>query len=243
MAALCRLASVVMTAVEPIARSEPGPADAVAAARRFTERVEMDARAIARQAAALLDPDDIVVTVSASSLVERALIGTLRTGGPKIICLESRPACEGVALAERLASAGLHVTVVSDAAGPSSVERARVVLLGADTLAPTGLVHKVGTLSLVLAARHFGAFVYTLCGDEKLMPAPLRGALSDGGPPEQVVATAPPGVSVVNPFFDLTPLPLLDAVVGASGIRTPAAAAGAARRVTVHPALIDLLDS
>ena len=59
------------------------------------------------------------LTISASSLVERAILAAAGAGrGPRIVCLESRPALEGVALAGRLAAAGLRVTLVTDAAGP-----------------------------------------------------------------------------------------------------------------------------
>ena len=235
MGALCRLASVALAAAEDASSARAaGPA-----VRRFMRRVEGQAPAIAERAAGLIRPGDVALTISASSLVERAL----RAATPRrVICLESRPANEGVALATRLSAAGLDVTLVSDAAGPSAAAQADLVLLGGDTLSPSGLIHKIGTLGLALAARHHGVPVYALCGREKRLPAPLRGALADGGPPEELLADAPPGLAVTNPYFDLTSLDLIKGVVGPTAILPGADAGRRARRVAVHPSLGDLLD-
>jgi translation initiation factor eIF-2B subunit delta len=243
MGALCRLAGVALAAAEGAPPAEAAPRS-IAAIRRFMRRVEREASAIADRAAGLLGPGDLVVTISASSLVERAVLAAAAEGrAPRVVCLESCPAREGAALAARLAAADLPVTLVSDAAGASAVGRARLVLLGGDTLSPAGLVHKVGTLGLALAARHGGALVYALCGREKWLPAPLRGALGDGGPPEEILSGRPSRLAVANPYFDRTPLELVDGVVDSRSILPAAVAARLARRIRVHPALRDLLDS
>jgi len=152
-------------------------------------------------------------------------------------------------LAERLAAAGCRVTLAVDAAGPSLVQDVGAVLLGCDTLATGGLVHKVGTLGLALAARRFGVPVYALTGPEKLLPALVRGALGDGGPPDEpfalgspgAAAGVQPGLTVANPYFDLTPLDLLAGVVLPDGLLAPSEAGRRAADRAVHPALADLL--
>ena len=123
------------------------------------------------------------------------------------------------------------------------VARAGLVLLGGDTLSPAGLVHKVGTLGLALAARRHGAAVYALVGREKWLPAPVRGALDDGGPPGELLPGAPPGLAIANPYFDLTPLDLIDGIVGPTRRRPAAEAGRLAERVVVHPALRDLVET
>jgi translation initiation factor 2B subunit (eIF-2B alpha/beta/delta family) len=191
-----------------------------------------------------------VLTISASSLVERAILAAAQGRSLAVVCLESRPAGEGVALAERLAAAGCRITLAVDAAGPRLVAEAGAVLLGCDTLTPAGLVHKVGTLGLALAARRFGVPVYALTGPEKLLPRPVRGALADGGPPDEPFATSPagsstgarPDLTVANPYFDLTPLDLLTGVVLPDVVLDPAEAGRRAAGRKVHPALADLLE-
>ena len=239
--ALCRLAGAALAAAEGAATRDVASVEVRRAVRGFARRVEHEAPAIAARAARLIRPGDVVVTISASSLVERALLAAASVG--HVVCLESRPACEGAALAGHLAAAGLDVTLVSDAAGPRMVARARLVLLGGDTLAPAGLVHKVGTFGLALAARHCGAEVHALVGREKWLPAPLLGALDDGGPPEELLAGRLAGLAVANPYFDLTPLRLLDGIVGPTTTWTAATVGRRAGRVVVYLTLRDLLEA
>jgi translation initiation factor 2B subunit (eIF-2B alpha/beta/delta family) len=241
--AIYRLAGLALGAAERAETPAEARAGLTRTAGRFVGRVARQAPAIADRAAGLLPPEATVVTISASSLVERALLAAARAGRPpRVVCLESRPALEGRALAARLAAAGVSVRLLSDAAGPAMAGRADLVLLGGDTLAPAGLIHKVGTLGLVLAAGQRGVPVYALCGSEKWLPAPLRGALDDGGPAVEIWPDPAPGVTVGNPYFDQTPLALLAGLVGPTRLYGPAEAARLARRVRLHPALRDLLD-
>jgi translation initiation factor 2B subunit (eIF-2B alpha/beta/delta family) len=236
MGALCRLASATLVGID----TGVGPDAVREAIDDFMAGVEASGAATVDHMARLIGSTDVVVTLSASSLVERTIMRARRVG--RVICLESRPACEGVDLAGRLAQAGVPTTLVSDAAGPSVVAHASLVLLGGDTLAPAGLVHKVGTLGLALAARRPGIRVYALCGEEKWLPALLRGALDDGGPPQELVPDPAAGLSVENPYFDLTPLELLDGIVGSDGVVDPSEAGRRAEAITIHEQLRGLLD-
>ena len=73
-----------------------------------------------------------------------------------VICTESRPINEGVNLAAKLGGEGIRVKLVIDAAVCSILPQAQIVLIGADSLSAKGLVNKIGTLCLALAAREFG---------------------------------------------------------------------------------------
>jgi translation initiation factor 2B subunit (eIF-2B alpha/beta/delta family) len=183
-----------------------------------------------------------ILTISASSLVERAILAAASAMPLAVVCLESRPACEGVALATRLATAGCTVTLAIDAAGPALVADVDAVLLGCDTLAPPGLVHKIGTFGVALVAQRRGVPVYVLAGSEKLLPSIARGALADGGPPSELLTTKQPRLAVVNHYFDLTPLDLLAGVILPDGLYGPADVSHRAAAVTVHPSLADLLE-
>ncbi|MCC6178077.1 MAG: hypothetical protein IT305_22470 [Chloroflexi bacterium] len=237
---LCRLAGAALFAADGAPGPEVAARQVDAAVRAFAQRVNDEAPRIVRRAGRLIRRDDVVVTISASSLVERAL---LATAPREIVCLESRPAREGVALARRLAAAGRNVTLAVDAAGPSQVAGADLVLLGGDTLAPDGLVHKIGTLGLALAARQHGVATYALCGSEKWLPSRLVGALTEGGRPSEVVTDPPAGLAVATAYFDCTSLDLLSGVVGAAGILTFADVRRQTGDVRVHPRLASLLET
>jgi translation initiation factor 2B subunit (eIF-2B alpha/beta/delta family) len=94
--------------------------------------------------------------------------------------------------------------------------------------------------------RHVGVPAYALTGPEKLLPRLVRGALDDGGPPEDVLGMSlsgtTAGLRVTNPYFDLTPLDLLKGVILPEGVVGPEEAGRRAADRPVHPVLADLLD-
>jgi translation initiation factor eIF-2B subunit delta len=87
-----------------------------------------------------------------------------------VICTESRPMGEGIALARILSEAGLGVRVVTDASVWRVMEQSEMVICGADSITSRGLVNKTGTTLIALAAREFGRPVYALCGSQKFLP-------------------------------------------------------------------------
>jgi hypothetical protein len=93
--------------------------------------------------------------------------------GLSVIVCESRPLCEGVAMAQRLAAAGLHVALITDAQAGVFVEEADVVLLGADAVTPAGVVNKVGSKLLALAAKAAGVPVVAVTDSLKVSPGPV----------------------------------------------------------------------
>jgi translation initiation factor 2B subunit (eIF-2B alpha/beta/delta family) len=93
--------------------------------------------------------------------------------GLSVIVCESRPLCEGVAMARRLAAAGIDVTLITDAQAGVFVEQSDVVLLGADAVTPDGIVNKVGSRLLALAARAAGVPVVAVTECLKVSPGPV----------------------------------------------------------------------
>jgi translation initiation factor 2B subunit (eIF-2B alpha/beta/delta family) len=77
-----------------------------------------------------------VFTHSRSGTVERVLVALAQQPGKLVGALvtESRPGGEGVATARALAAAGLHVTLVADAAVGLMASEATCVVLGADSI-------------------------------------------------------------------------------------------------------------
>src|SRR5262249_40055765 len=142
MASICRLADAALRAA-----AEP---EAVAAAvARFDAAMGAAAAAAEARAAAPGPGRGAALPPSAGSLVERALGRAHGDGGAfRVLCLEARPRREGAALAARLAGAGIATELWVDAAAARCVGTASVVFVGADTIAPSGLIHKIGTLGL-----------------------------------------------------------------------------------------------
>ena len=137
---------------------ELGPDGDDAAVRELAWRLTDGLRRVgdmaADNAAAALGPDANVATCSYSSAVTRTLVAAARFGPPgSVVVYEpcTRPDAPGRRLADAIAAAGwpayLH-------AGPPSevVERADLVLVGADAVTPTAFVNGSPTADLADAA-------------------------------------------------------------------------------------------
>jgi translation initiation factor 2B subunit (eIF-2B alpha/beta/delta family) len=220
-------------------------ADAATALRQLAARLlgELSTQhaAVVAATAELIVGSPQVLTISASTLVRDALIrATARGSGPRVTWLESRPGLEGVTPANELAGAGMQTRLAVDAAAARLAAEGDLVLVGADTFSPTGLVHKLGTLGLALAAGQRRLPVYALLGSFKILPAPVRGWQQDGGPAAELGLRTSPGVEIWNRYYDLTPFDLLAGVVTEQGLHAPPQAAALAP--PIHAWLSDLLE-
>ncbi len=182
-----------------------------AAAADGIDRAVAADREAARLAADRVE-DRVVLTLSRSGTALRAL----RTGDPAAVSVaESRPAREGVGVAETLARTGERVTLHTDAAvGTILAERADVVLVGADAVRPDGsVVNKTGTRTLAAAARE-DVPVLVVAASDTVATGPVRvesgpvGTLYDGDAP----------VDVFDPLFDTSPPDLVTGVVTERGV-------------------------
>jgi translation initiation factor 2B subunit (eIF-2B alpha/beta/delta family) len=166
----------------------------------------------AERAADTIGRSDVVLTLSRSGTVEAALC----EGDPdRVVVLESRPDREGVGVAERLAEAGIDVTLTLDAAAAHVAREVDRVLVGADTvLADGSVVNKVGTRTAAVAAAREGVSMYAVAAVDKISPdteptleSVSKGAIYGGDAP----------VAVDCPLFDRTPADLVTGVITETG--------------------------
>ncbi len=216
-------AQPMMAPVVNVARLATSAADVRAACCAFLERMSLAAERVAERGAALIADGATVMTHSSSATVLAALLEAQRQGRWfSVIATESRPQCEGVALAERLGSVGVQVTVIVDAAAYRFLPRAQLVLIGADSASSRGLVNKVGTSMIALAAWRLGVQVYALCGSEKLLPASYPLPEEPPKNPREVLEREMAGVAAENYYFDVTPLEYLTGIVTEDGVQSAA---------------------
>ncbi len=78
-----------------------------------------------------------------------------------VVC-ESRPACEGIAMARRLSRAGCRVIVIADAAMGTWIENVDAVILGADWIDRRGFINKTGSRAMSMLASANGKPVYVV---------------------------------------------------------------------------------
>jgi methylthioribose-1-phosphate isomerase len=145
---------------------------------------------------------------------------------------ETRPLLQGARLtAWELQQRGIDVTLICDnmAAQVMKERRIHLVIVGADRIAANGdTANKIGTYGVALLARAHGIPFYVAAPSSTF---DLSLASGDGIPieqrsPQEVThgfgrQTAPAGVKVYNPAFDVTPAELIAAIITEKGIIRP----------------------
>jgi translation initiation factor 2B subunit (eIF-2B alpha/beta/delta family) len=205
----------------------------------FKRQMHQHALNIAEGALQLIEEGSTIVTLSNSSTIHHALIHAQRAGRhPTVICAESLPIREGRDAVALLASCGLTVSLMDDDAAIAAIERANLVLVGADMLTNRGLVNKVGTHRMAAAAKGAGTPFYTFCGSEKFLPPGFRPIDSAEWLLEGGRAGNPPSeITLGNIPYDFTPLELLSGIVTEQGILPVAAVEAWLAATRLHPAL------
>jgi translation initiation factor eIF-2B subunit delta len=155
-----------------------------------------------------------------------------RASGLTVIASQSHPGEEGIGLATALAERGIGVVLVSDAACGLFVRDADAVLIGADSVsASAGVVNKIGTFPLALAAREAHVPVYVCCETLKIAASGWEPTFEEMEARE-LLPTPVSGVTVHNTYFDLTPHGLITKIITEQGILSPADIDAIARRAS-----------
>src|SRR5262249_51032371 len=145
---------------------------------------------------------------------------------------ETRPLLQGARLtAWELQQRGIDVTLICDnmAAQVMKEGRVQVVVVGADRIAANGdAANKIGTYGIALLAQAHGIPFY-VAAPSSTFDLSLAGG--DAIPieqrdPREVThgfgrQTAPEGVDVYNPAFDVTPARLIAGIITEKGIIQP----------------------
>ncbi len=210
---------------------------------RYAEGIDRGLRATVRRAATLVRPGSLVLTHSNSTAVRLALWRAMALGRRfEVVCSESRPMSEGVALARRLAALGIPVHLTVDAALAEWVPAAGLVLLGADAITPDLVVNKVGTEPLLHAARRAGVPAYILADSSKWLAAPLAQfwrVREEAA--EEVVRPGVSNLQVHNRYFGTSALNLVGGVVWEGGLASPGQIRRRITRLPVSKGLVNLL--
>jgi translation initiation factor 2B subunit (eIF-2B alpha/beta/delta family) len=123
----------------------------------------------------------------------------VHTPPARVICTVSSPFEEGRAFSEDLRSSGLDVELVDDDDAEQALERATLLLVGADTVFRDGAVcNKIGTRPLAEAATRLGIRTVVACEVIKLAPIDAPEEIDDD-------------------HFDVTPSEHVDEIVTEEG--------------------------
>ena len=148
----------------------------------------------------------------------------------KVIATETRPVQQGSRLtAFELKHDGIDVSLIPDTAVGYTLANNLVnkIIVGADRILKTGHVfNKIGTYQIALLAKHHNVPFY--------VAAPLSTFDLSSNPEDVVIEqrkssevtgigekkTAPDGINVINPAFDMTPPELISGIITENGVIT-----------------------
>lgn len=191
--------------------------------------------------ASLIPAGSTVCTVCNAGVLATGGIGTAlapvytlhRTGqAPHVVVPETRPLLQGSRLtAWELTQAGVDCTLIGDGMIASRLRLGDIacVIVGADRIAANGdVANKIGTYGLALAARAHGIPFYVAAPSSTFDSAtpdgsriPIEQRAASEVASWQGTRTAPAGMKVWNPAFDVTPAELITAIITDQGIFKP----------------------
>lgn len=216
-------------------------AELLSEARRIHEEDQQTCRAIGQHGATLLaDGEGVLTHCNAGSLATSdygtalaAIYAAVESGKRIHVYVdETRPLLQGARLtAWELHQRGIPTTLICDSMAAVVMREGRVqaVLTGADRIAANGdVANKVGTYGLAVLAEAHGIPFYVAapantfdlgiaCGEQIPIEQRDPREITHGfGRP-----TAPDGIEVYNPAFDVTPARLVRAIVCEKGVIAP----------------------
>jgi methylthioribose-1-phosphate isomerase len=193
-----------------------------------------------KHGSALFDNNDTIMThCNAGSLATVAYgtaLGVIRATKEsgksiKVIATETRPVQQGSRLtAFELHHDGIDVSLIPDTAVGYSMANKLVnkVVVGADRVLRTGHVYnKIGTYQVALMAKQHGIPFYVAAPlstfDMKSNPQDVIIEQRKGTEVTQIgdKKTAPDGIGVINPAFDMTPPELISGIITEAGVAKP----------------------
>ncbi len=210
----------------------------LAEAEEIIEEDKAMCRAIGQHGMALLNDDDTILThCNAGGLATSdygtalAVMFSAHDAGKniKVFADETRPLLQGARLTTwELMQAGIDVTLICDNMAAQVMKEGKIqcVIVGADRIAANGdTCNKIGTYNVAILAQAHDIPFYVAAPTSTLDFALETGAEIpiEQRSAEEITegfgkATAPEGVKVYSPAFDVTPASLVSAIITEKGI-------------------------
>lgn len=146
-----------------------------------------------------------IITYSQSSVVAE-IIKQRKDKVTSVLISCASPKKEGIAAARKLATAGLSVNLVTDAALPAMIKKDDYVLLGADAVTEKYFVNKCGTWPLLMAAKEKKAVSFVLFENFKRVSYRSFSFNPRQHSSREVITGHYPRIIVHNSYFEKVPL-------------------------------------
>ncbi len=161
-------------------------------------------------------------TCSRSGIVENILKEAKEAGKlVSVILSESRPVNEGAVLAENLATAGIDVLLVTDAALGYYLKKADLLLTGADRISENRFVNKIGTNALIQMSGFYNKPVYVAATEDKFLPESIIIDQNDSHPPEEIYISKSKNIHIKNQYFEYIDLKYVSNIITENKIYNP----------------------
>lgn len=210
----------------------------VAEAKRIHEADEQANRRIGKSGEGLIPDGGTVLTHCNAGALATAgygtALGVIRAGWEngkrfRVFATETRPFLQGARLtAWELVQLGIPSTLIVDSSAGLMMRRGEIdcVIVGADRIAANGdVANKIGTYSLAVVAKENGLPFYVAAPTSTIDLSITSGdeiAIEERVPEEVTrfggIQTAPDGIEVRNPAFDITPHRYVAAIVTENGV-------------------------
>ncbi|MCX7702947.1 MAG: S-methyl-5-thioribose-1-phosphate isomerase [Planctomycetota bacterium] len=214
----------------------------LASARRLQQEDERMCESLGEQGSQLIKDGYTVLTNCNAGALATCGIGTAlacvytavgQGRRVSVVCCETRPLLQGARLSTwELLKAKIPTTLICDNMAGALMRQGKInaVFVGADRIAANGdIANKIGTYPLACLAKIHSIPFYVVAPSSSFdlnTPSGEKIPIEER-PAEEVtfiqkrIRTAPEGVSVFNPAFDVTPAHLITAIVWEGGIISP----------------------
>lgn len=195
--------------------------------------------AIGRYGAEIIEDGDTVLThcnAGALACVDYGTaLGVIRSAfhqgkNINVICDETRPRGQGARLSVwEMQQENIPVKLIPDVASGYLMSQYKInkVVIGADRIAKGGVVNKIGSLMVALAAKHFHVPFYvtaplsTFDMDASVFDTEIEERDGDEVRYYGGCRICPKGTEVINPAFDIVPKELITGIITENGIIDP----------------------
>lgn len=222
-------------AVDRVAKSE-NPLDE--ALKMFDEDIETNL-AIGKYGSQVIEDGDTILThcnAGALACVDYGTaLGVIRAAfnegkNINVICDETRPRGQGASLSVwEMQQENIPVKLIPDVASGFLMSQNKIdkVVIGADRIAKGGVVNKIGSLMVALAANNFNVPFYVAAPLSTFdFEASIFDTEIEERSPDEVIyyggaRICPEGTEVINPAFDIVPKEFITGIITEKGIIDP----------------------
>lgn len=196
-------------------------------------------RAIGKYGSEVIDDGDTILThcnAGALACVDYGTaLGVIRAAHEqgkniKVICDETRPRGQGASLSVwEMQQENIPVKLIPDVASGFLMSQSKIdkVVIGADRIAKGGVVNKIGSLMVALAAKQFNVPFYvaaplsTFDKQSSIFDTEIEERDGDEVRYYGGARICPEGTEVINPAFDIVPKEFITGIITENGIIDP----------------------